>query len=455
MVNKSKKRFKLQKLYKTNTFNAKIDKLVYGGNGLTTYNGIKVFVPYSAPGDYAQLKIVEKKSKYYVALINKLITPSSLRTEPPCPYFTECGGCDLQHIKYTKQLEIKQDFVLESINRIGHIRMKNRPAIITSMPFYYRNKTQYPLIGHPLKIGFFRQLSHHIIDVKHCLLHPDIFNRIRNVIKDLISKTREPVYNEVRHSGNLRHIIIRQGVNTSQILLTFVTRTNNFNPDLYKPLSGLFPTIVGITQNINPDRTNRILGGRNRVLFGNDYYYEQLLDKKFKISATAFFQVNTAQAEKMAKKLREYVGTAKQVLDLYCGVGVLSIMISSIADKIYGVEISPQAISDANENSRLNNITNIEFTTANAELAVKNYKNIDTVILDPPRKGCSENLLTNIAHLKPDKIIYISCNPTTFARDLAILKQKNYLLDKFELIDMFAQTYHVESIAKIVAQNKK
>jgi len=452
LVNKKTLYSKAKKIYKSNTITAKIDKLIYGGNGITTFDGIKVFVPYTAPGDYAQLKIIGKKSKYYVASVNKLIKPSPVRVTPLCPYFTHCGGCDLQHIDYNAQLEIKQNFALESLNRIGHMNLKNPPPIIPSQPFHYRNKTQYPLVGHPLKIGFFRQLSHHVIDIEKCLLHPPIFDRLRAFIKEQIVKSKEPIYNEIRHTGNLRHIIIRQGMHTNQILITFVTRTPHLNQQLYKPLARVFPDIVGITQNINPDRTNRILGNKNRVLFGNDYYYEKLLDKKFKVSSNAFFQVNTQQAQNMVKKLQEFIYPAEQVLELYCGVGMLAIMISNLVKKVYGVEISQDAIQDANENLRINKIKNVEFIAAPVEAVIKNYHAVDTIILDPPRKGCSENLLNNIIRLKPKKIIYISCNPTTFARDMAILKAKHYQMEKYELIDMFAQTYHVESIAKITAQ---
>jgi 23S rRNA (uracil1939-C5)-methyltransferase len=452
LVNKKNLYSKSKKIYKSNTITAKIDKLIYGGNGITTFDGIKVFVPYTAPGDYAQLKIIEKKSKYYVAAVNKLIKPSPVRVKPLCPYFTHCGGCDLQHIDYNAQLEIKQNFAFESLNRIGHINLKLLPPIIPSQPFHYRNKTQYPLVGYPLKIGFFRQLSHHVIDIEKCLLHPSIFDRLRAFIKEQLVKAKEPIYNEIRHTGNLRNIIIRQGMHTSQILITFVTRTSHLNQQLFKPLPRVFPNIVGINQNINPYRTNRILGNKNRILLGNDYYYEKLLDKQFKVSSNAFFQVNTQQAENMVKKLREYIYPAEQVLDLYCGVGMLAIMIGDVVKKVYGVEISQDAIQDANENLRINKIKNIDFTSASVETVIQNYKAIDTVILDPPRKGCSENLLNNIIKLKPKKIIYISCNPTTFARDLGLLKLRGFHLEKYELIDMFAQTYHVESIAKIIAQ---
>jgi len=441
---------KQRQLYKSNTIKTKIEKVIYGGSGIATFDGIKVFVPYSAPGDVVQAKIVEKKSNYYVAKIKKIIAPSPQRTEPPCPYFKDCGGCDLQHIKYDAQLEIKKAFALESLDRIGHITLSRPLQIISSPSFHYRNKTQYPLMNRPLKIGFYKQLSHHVVDIEHCLLHPQIFDDIRTLIKELIIDAKEPVYNEIKHTGNLKHIQLRQGINTGEILVTYVTRTPNISEKLYATLPQKFSRIIGITQNINSEKTNRILGNKNKILFGNDYFYEQLLDKKFKVSANSFFQINTTQAENLVKKLREYIGTAEQVLDLYCGVGVMSIATADLSRKIYGVEASGKAICDALENIKLNNIGNIEYKASPVEFAIKNYKNIDTVILDPPRKGCSESVLHDLAKLKPQTIIYISCNPTTFARDLATLQQRNYYLEKYELIDMFPQTYHVESIAKII-----
>ncbi len=430
--------------------NLRVEKIIFGGSGLATFDNVKVFVPFSAPGDLVQVKIVERKKNYYVAEIKKILEPSKMRVKPPCPYFTDCGGCDLQHLSYASQLKIKQEFAFESLSRIGHLNIAKAPSIIKSSPFHCRNKTQYPLRGRPLKIGFYRSLSHHVINIDKCLLHPIIFDDIRAKIKELIIAAKEPIYHEIQHSGNLRHIIIRQGMNTDEILITFVTRTPSISEKLYKPLPQEFKNIVGITQSINPDRTNRILGDRNKTLFGNDYIMERVLDKKFKISADAFFQVNTQQAENMAFKLREYIGSAEQVLDLYCGVGFLSITASDLAKKIYGIEISRQAINDAIENARMNSISNIEYIASPVELAIRNYRNIDTIILDPPRKGCDENLLQNIARIKPKKIIYISCNPTTFARDIAILEKFNYRLEQYELMDMFPQTYHVESIARIM-----
>ncbi len=434
----------------SNNITIKIDKIVYQGSGIGSFEGIKVFVPYTAPDDIIQAQIIQKKKNYWLAEIRKIIKPSPLRTLPACVYFTQCGGCDLQHLKYLSQLEIKKAFAVESLERLCHLKLSPSPEVEPSSPFHYRNKTQYPLASNPLRIGFYQQQTHNVIDINQCLLHPKIFDDVRQVIKNLINEVKEPIYNEISHTGNLRHLIIRLGMNTNEMLLTIVTRTDKVSEKLYESLSEKFSNLVGITQNINPTKTNRILGNKNKVLWGRDYYYERLLDKQFKVSVNAFFQVNTAQTENLVQKLREYVGRAEVVLDLYCGVGVLSIMISDLAKKIYGVEISESAIIDAYENLKLNNIGNIEFYSAPVEIIVSKFHNIDTVILDPPRKGCAESVLQDIIKLKPKKIIYISCNPTTFARDLTILMKHNYYLEKYELIDMFPQTFHIESIALIV-----
>lgn len=434
----------------SNNITIKIDKIVYQGSGIGSFEGIKVFVPYSAPDDVIQAQIIQKKKNYWLAEIKKIIKLSPLRTLPACVYFTQCGGCDLQHLKYLSQLEVKKAFAFESLERLCHLKLSSLPEIEPSLPFHYRNKTQYPLASRPLRIGFYQQQTHNVIDVKQCLLHPKIFDDVRQVIKSQINKVKEPIYNEISHTGNLRHLIMRLGMNTNEMLLTLVTRTDKVSEKLYQSLPEKFSNLVGITQNINPTKTNRILGNKNKVLWGRDYYYERLLDKQFKVSVNAFFQVNTAQTENLVQKLRAYVVRAEEVLDLYCGVGVLSIMISDLARKIYGVEISESAIIDAYENLRLNNIGNIEFYSASVETMVSKFRNIDTVILDPPRKGCAESVLQDIIKLKPKKIIYISCNPTTFARDLTILTKHNYYLEKYELIDMFPQTFHIESIALIV-----
>lgn len=438
----------------TNEFECNIEKVVYGGIGICSFNNIKVFVPYTAPDDNLIVKVKNKKHNYWLADIKKIITPSPVRIEPQCQYYTVCGGCSLQHISYQSQLKIKTEYVLESLRRIGHINIEKYPNITPSVPFHYRNKTQFPLgrDGLKLKIGFYQQGTHRVVDIKKCLLHPPIFDDIRWIIKQNLKQTKASIYNESNHTGNLRHLIIRQGTKTNEILIVFVTRTNLLNQRIYDSLPKKFNNIIGIIQNINPERTNRILGKKNKILFGRDYNFECILDKKFKISVNSFFQINTFQTENIVKTLRKFIGSPKNLLDLYCGVGLFSISLADKCQRVIGIELEKQAINDAIENLKINNINNVEFICGPVEKVIQNFSDVDTVIIDPPRKGCSNDFLLYISKLKPKQIIYISCNPTTLARDLAVLAGNGYQIAELELFDMFPQTFHVESMVKLVSQ---
>ncbi|MCS7258910.1 MAG: 23S rRNA (uracil(1939)-C(5))-methyltransferase RlmD [candidate division WOR-3 bacterium] len=431
-------------------FKGKIDKLVYGGFGITDCNGLKVFVPYAALSDELELVLTEEKKHYGVAKINKIITPSPLRIEPQCPYFTKCGGCDWQHITYEGQLTIKKDIVKEILMRHGQINWHGTFSIIPSIPFRYRNKSQFPLSEAPPKIGYYARKTHDVVDIEICLLHLPVFDQILKKIKKSIFKSQEPIYNEKEHSGNLRHVILRGGINTNEILIIFVTRTHKLSPRIYKELPDEFSNIVGINQNINPDRTNRILGSQTKILYGQEFYYEKILNWTFRISATSFFQINTYQLANLINILRSYLTDATNILDLYCGVGVLSIAISDKAKRIWGIEINSEAIADARTNAQLNNVNNIEFIAQDVKNVISDFKDIDTVIIDPPRKGCEKTVLEKIVQLRPTTIIYISCNPTTFTRDLVFLSKYHYQLSNCTLVDMFPQTYHIELIAQIV-----
>ncbi|MEO0083707.1 MAG: 23S rRNA (uracil(1939)-C(5))-methyltransferase RlmD [candidate division WOR-3 bacterium] len=433
-----------------NEFECNIEKVVYGGIGICSYNNIKVFVPYTAPDDKLIVKVKDRKHNYWLADIKKIITPSPVRTQPLCQYYTVCGGCSLQHINYQSQLKIKSEYVLESLCRIGHINIEQYPIITPSIPFHYRNKTQFPLERYGQKIGFYQRGSHRVVDITKCLLHPPIFDDLRWAIKQKLKLTKASIYNENNHTGNLRHLIIRQGAKTNEILIIFVTRTPVLERKIYDSLPAKFDNIVGIIQNINPERTNRILGRKNKILFGRDYNFEYILNKKFKISVNSFFQINTLQTENIVMTLRQLINSPENLLDLYCGVGLFSICLADKCKKVIGIELEQQAINDAIENLKINGINNVEFICGPVEKKIQNFGNIDTVIIDPPRKGCAEDLLLHISKLKPKQIIYISCNPTTLARDLAVLARYEYQLKELRLFDMFPQTFHIESMVKLV-----
>jgi 23S rRNA (uracil1939-C5)-methyltransferase len=428
-----------------------VDKIVYGGDGIGSYNGIKVFVPFSAPQDRLLVSITNQKKDYYIGRIREIIEPSPLRRNPPCIYYYSCGGCQFQHLTYDAQLVMKKLVTNDTLQRVGKVFIPASNPAQASSEWHYRNKTLYPLAP-PMKIGFFRGKTHQVIDIEKCLLHPESFDQIRSFIKNALSESKETIYDEINQSGNLRHIIIRKGFNTGEYLLILVTRTNRLRPFSYDQFGKIMPDIVGIIQNINPGKTNRILGDEFQSLYGRDYYYEKVLNKKFKVSAESFFQVNTAQTEIIAKLITKFLAPhgTEQVLDLFCGVGTFSIILADSVEKVTGIEISPTAISDAKENLKLNSVKNVEFFCDTAEQGAKRFNRIDSVILDPPRKGCSNELIQSLAGLKPQRIVYISCNPATLARDLAIFDHLGYEATEIELVDLFPQTYHIEAVAKIM-----
>ncbi|MDH5684435.1 MAG: 23S rRNA (uracil(1939)-C(5))-methyltransferase RlmD, partial [candidate division WOR-3 bacterium] len=332
-----------------------IDKIVYGGDGIGNYNGIKVFVPYSAPQDRLLVSIQTKKKDYYIGRIKQILEPSPLRTNPPCVYFFSCGGCNFQHLTYESQLVLKKLLTNETLQRVGKIFLPAKNPKKAPSEFHYRNKTQYPLAP-PLKIGYFKSRTHQVIDIEKCLLHPEQFDRIRSFLKNVIKDSKETVYDEIKHQGNLRHIIIRQGFNTGEYLLILVTKQDKIKPIIDKKLNQEFPDIVGIVQSVNPEKTNRILGDEFRCLYGQDFYYEKILNKQFRISAESFFQVNTVQTETIAKKVLKFLSSngTEHILDLFSGVGTFSIILAEFVARVTGIEISKAAVLDAKANLKIN-----------------------------------------------------------------------------------------------------
>lgn len=428
-----------------------IDKIVYGGDGIGSYNGIKVFVPYSAPQDRLLVSITNQKKDYYIGRIREIIEPSPLRRNPPCIYYYSCGGCNFQHLTYDAQLVMRKLITNDTLQRVGKVFIPASNPAQASSEWHYRNKTQYPLAP-PMKIGFFRGKTHQVIDIEKCLIHPEPFDQIRNSFKFAIKGAEETVYNENYHQGNIRHIIIRQGFNTEEYLIIIVTKQSYLKTGIAQELSRYFPNIVGVVQNINPEKNNRILGDEFQCLYGRDHYFEKVFNKKFKVSAESFFQVNTAQTEIIAKLIKKFLAPqgTEHILDLFCGVGTFSIILAEFVTKVTGIEISPTAVADAKENLKLNAVKNVEFFCDTAEQGVKKFNRIDAVILDPPRKGCSNELIQSIAGLKPQRIVYISCNPATLARDLAIFDQLGFEATEIEPVDLFPQTHHIEAVANLV-----
>ncbi|MGQ9679076.1 MAG: 23S rRNA (uracil(1939)-C(5))-methyltransferase RlmD [bacterium] len=429
-----------------------VDQIVVGGTGLADINGWKVFVPYAAPQERIRARLVLKKKDYGVAHIEDIIEPSPFRVPPLCSYYGECGGCQLQHITYQEQLVIKKNLVVDALQRIGKIFSPVANINFKPYPWRYRNKTQYPIAGNSnqLLIGFYRPRTHKVINISGCLLHPDEFNWLRAVALDAFLDAGETAYDEIKHDGNIRHLVLRRGTE-GEILFIIVTKTKHLRPQIVRKLRD-FPRLAGIVQNINPEPTSRILGNTNIVHWGKSFITMKILQKELRVSASSFFQVNQTQAEKLCNKTIKAIDPKgdEVVLDLFCGVGMLSLSLANQVRKVIGIEIAHEAVEDARFNSNNLGINNAEFIQGDVDSIVNTIEDADVIIIDPPRKGCSAKTINRIVALSPHTIIYISCNPATLARDLALLEKLNYTCVGVEPLDMFPQTAHVEVLAKVI-----
>lgn len=429
-----------------------IDKLVQGGDGLATLDGMKVFVPFSAPQERVRARIVTRKRDYAVAEIEEVLEPSPLRIAAPCPYFGMCGGCQLQHINYQGQLVVKKLYVNEALQRIGQVFVPVRNVTTEAEPWHYRNKTQYPVgsTGDGMAIGFFKRGTHDLLDVPTCLLHPAEFDRLREAIRAILVAAGETGYNEAKHEGNVRHIVLRQGTRDGGLLAIVVTRTPEFDRRAAELIAEQ-PGLTGVVHSVVPARTNRIMGQQTMVLAGSGHLNQSVLGKTFQVSAPSFFQVNVQQAEELCRKILKHIAPKgdELVVDLYSGVGMISLLVAPFVQQVTAIEADATAVEDAKANAQAQAVRNVEFVCGDVSREISRVASTDVIILDPPRKGCPADTLRRIAALKPKRIVYVSCNPATLARDLATLEQSGYATHEIEPVDMFPQTFHVEVIARL------
>jgi 23S rRNA (uracil1939-C5)-methyltransferase len=429
-----------------------IDKLVQGGDGLATLDGMKVFVPFSAPQERVRARIVTQKRDYAVAEIEEILEPSPLRVSAPCPHYGVCGGCQLQHINYQGQLVVKKIYVNEALQRIGQVFVPVRNVTTEAEPWHYRNKTQYPVgtVGKEMAIGFFRRGTHDLLDVPACLLHPVEFDRLREAIRDILLAAGETGYDESKHDGNVRHVVLRQGICDGGLLAIVVTRTSQFDQRAAELIAEQ-PGVTGVMQSVVSTRTNRIMGPQTAVLAGSGHLNQEVLGKTFQVSAPSFFQVNIQQAEELVRKILKHVAPKgdELVLDLYSGVGMISLLLAPFVQRVSAIEADATAVEDAKANALVQAVRNVEFFCGDVAREIGRVASTDVVVLDPPRKGCPAETLRQIAALKPKRIVYVSCNPATLARDLATLEQSGYTTHEIEPVDMFPQTFHVEVIARL------
>ncbi|MEC0494077.1 23S rRNA (uracil(1939)-C(5))-methyltransferase RlmD [Bacillus glycinifermentans] len=448
---------------KNEYYDVVFEDLTHEGAGVAKVDGFPVFVPNALPDEKAKIKVTRVKKGFAFGRLIDLKEESRFRTKAPCPIYKQCGGCQLQHINYEGQLLYKQKQVKDVLERIGKLdlsRVTVHPTLGMEDPWNYRNKAQVPVGTREggLVAGFYQQRSHEIIDMNKCLIQQSENDRVVQAIKEICNRYGIKAYDEERHKGWLRHIMVRYGVATGEMMVVFITKTNDFphKNAIMKEITASFPHVKSIVQNINPKKTNVIFGDETHVIWGEEYIYDTIGDIKFAISARSFYQVNPEQTKVLYDKALEYAGLngEETVIDAYCGIGTISLFLAKQAKKVYGVEIVPEAIEDAKRNAELNGIENAEFEVGEAEVVIpKWYKEgikAATLVVDPPRKGCDEALLRTILEMKPKRVVYVSCNPGTLARDLRVLEDGGYATLEVQPVDMFPHTSHVECVAKLV-----
>ncbi|MBP3231298.1 MAG: 23S rRNA (uracil(1939)-C(5))-methyltransferase RlmD [Anaerovibrio sp.] len=437
-------------------YNIHIESLGTSGEGVGRIDGFTVFVEGGLPGEDLFIRITEVKKNYAAADLLKIINASHDRVKPPCEIYRECGGCQLQHLSYEGQLMAKQQQVKDAIERIGHL--KNLPVLPTigaKEPWNYRNKVAFPVgrdRGRTI-IGCFAQGTHKIIDSSDCMIQDKINNEAISAVREVIDKLNIPVYDEDRHTGVIRHVVARTG-EKGQLMVVLVTATKRLSreKEIIKLLRSRLPQMVGLQQNIQTYRNNVILGRETKLLWGRPTIKAKLGKFSFNVSARSFFQVNTKQAEVLYDKALEFAQlTGKEtVIDAYCGTGTISLYLAQKARKVYGVEIVSPAIKDAEKNARENNVKNAEFIVGDCTKVMprlfKQGVRPDVIVVDPPRAGCTEVVLKTFASMQPKRIVYVSCNPATLARDLEILDKLGYKAERVQPVDMFVASSHVESV---------
>ncbi len=428
--------------------------LNHQGAGVVKIDGFPVFVENMLIDEVAEIKIEKVEKSYAHGTVLKHLKYSDWRVNPICHVYEKCGGCNLMHLEYKKQLEFKKKMAVETLKRIGHLEnVPVREIIGMEEPYYYRNKVQIPFSIENKKTicGFYKKKTHQIINLDNCFIQPQLATEIAKYIRQLTNELGIPGYNEKDGSGILRHVLIRNTVDY-QYMVVLVTREKNFpnKRELVEKLVMKFPAIKSVIQNINREPFNVILGSKSLVLMGLDQLTDVICETKFQLSYNAFFQTNHRQTEKLYNQVLEYsaLSGTEVVIDAYCGVGTIGLLLAKKAKKVYGIEIVEEAVTNAINNAKLNKINNIEFICGKAEIEIAKFTNttIDVIIVDPPRKGCEGSLLEAIKANKVQRMVYVSCNVATLSRDLEILSS-DYLVREVTLVDMFPHTSEVECVA--------
>lgn len=466
--------------------------LTQDGEGVGRADGFTLFVQGALPGERVRAKVLKVKKQYGYAKMLELLQASPDRVEAPCPIYRQCGGCQLQHMDYAAQLAWKRQHVIDSLTRIGKLRVADaagaaeaagdaggaggvvadgvvvHPTIGMDEPWRYRNKAQVPIgmaqadmadgAAGSLIGGFYARGSHRIIDMDACVIQHERNDESVRVVKRIGTRLGIRAYDETTGRGLLRHVVVRTGFVTGETMVCLVTNGTRIPrvDELVEGIRRALPDVRSIVQNVNTRNTNVIFGDETRVLWGSDVIYDELDGLRFAISARSFYQVNPAQTVALYRKAVEYAGLTgrETVIDAYCGIGTISLFLARRAGKVYGVESVPEAVEDARRNAALNGIANASFEVGLAEEVIPRWREAgiaaDVIVVDPPRKGCDAKLLDTIVRMRPKRVVYVSCNPATLARDLAVLEAGGFRTMEVQPVDMFPHTGHVESVVLLV-----
>ncbi|MFR2074723.1 MAG: 23S rRNA (uracil(1939)-C(5))-methyltransferase RlmD [Dorea longicatena] len=461
-------------MQKNELVKVKIEDIGVGGEGIGKVDGYTLFIKDAIIGDVVEAKVMKAKKNYGYARLMNVLTPSEDRVEEVvCPMARKCGGCQIQEMKYPAQLAFKESKVRGNLERIGEVPGELLDQIMHPVvgmdeegmqPFRYRNKAQFPIGTDKdgrVTAGFYAGRTHSIIGNTDCVLGVEVNEEILNCILDFMEEFEIPAYDEVKHKGLVRHVLLRYGFKTDEIMVCLVIngKTIPHCHDLVGRLRQI-PGMTSITLSSNTAKTNVIMGDTIRLLWGQEFITDYIGEIKYQISPLSFYQVNPVQTEKLYGLALDYAGLTgnETVWDLYCGIGTISLFLAKKAKQVYGVEIVPQAIDDARNNAKINDITNAEFYVGKAEEVLPEYYkeyekthngetvHADVIVVDPPRKGCEESLLQTIVDMQPEKVVYVSCDSATLARDVKFLRAKGYELKDVTPVDQFPHTVHVETV---------
>lgn len=434
-----------------------IEDLTHDGAGVAKVDGYPLFIAGGLPNETVEVHVLKTLKNYGFAKLKNIVEPSPFRVEAPCPVFYECGGCQLQHMTYEGQLAWKESMVRNVMKRIGKIDAPVLPVKGMDKPWEYRNKSQIPfdLENGQVIAGFYQAKSHRIADTNTCLIQTDEADRLLRAVKENALKLDLIPYNEETKKGQLRHLVVRTGRATGEVMVVFVTKHAKLSKQeaIIEFIREVEPNVKSIVHNVNNRNTNVIFGNETNVIWGKPVIEDLIGDVRFEISARSFYQVNPEQTEVLYKQALDYAQLTGEetVIDAYCGIGTISLFLAQKAKQVLGVEIVPQAIEDAKRNAELNGFTNTYFEAGPAEEVIpkwyKEGKHADVLVVDPPRKGCDEALLTTIIEQRPNRVVYVSCNPATLARDLRILEDGGYKTKEVQPVDMFPQSTHCEVVA--------